>query len=540
MPSNTITENLFSTSPGEIVDLFELDLSFGGAPTDTPIFRWHAGINENLHEIVWQGNKYSALPIDATGFDWSSTGTIPTPKLTVANVTSILSSMLADYNDLLGAKVTRHRTFAKYLDEYCYTEGQSLGGFCTGESNPADPSTSEDDCLDANKGGLGIWSHYDSSTCEALSPPGIWYANTEADSESYIEPEIWYIARKSSENSLFVEFELKAGHDIAGVKIPARSVLHDYCPWEYKDGINCRFQASLLGEGAHLDLYLTQTTVDTIYCPESCGDNIADWGTSIQEKPISLEYHNEEADLTVVSEDASHVLYSVPFIFSSPTMQTEYIPNISVPSDPSDEVVFEEAAAALYVLYDKVTFEFKVNGPGTVSPGPSWALLSAGAGYVASPSVSHPFLPVVELSVLLVPTTVQDTPAKWFTPTEQWGYFDTSVISTGEAKLLVELGGGDAYVNNPEDPSVYVTYYEDSLEAPTFSINTTISNFTSTPAFNIVTVPQHSILGAWDLDNVATTVENDRCAKTLPACKLRFPEGGMDFGGFPGAGLKSN
>jgi len=36
--------------------------------------------------------------------------------LKIANITGILVSLLREHEDLLGAKVTRHRTFAKYLD----------------------------------------------------------------------------------------------------------------------------------------------------------------------------------------------------------------------------------------------------------------------------------------------------------------------------------------------------------------------------------------------------------------------------------------
>jgi len=116
----------------QIIELFELDLSTGLAETSEDIFRWHAGLNDNLQDIIWQGNIYTAFPIEATGFEFTGKGMLPRPKLTVANITTALSAILKDYDDLIGAKVTRKRTFAKYLDAYCYISGSSLGGLVYG------------------------------------------------------------------------------------------------------------------------------------------------------------------------------------------------------------------------------------------------------------------------------------------------------------------------------------------------------------------------------------------------------------------------
>ena len=93
--SDKIISDVNGLEPGDLIDLFELDMSTGTAPSTEPIFRWHSGYNENLQEIVWQGNRYSAFPIEASGFEFSGAGSIPRPKLTVANITTLsLSSNL--------------------------------------------------------------------------------------------------------------------------------------------------------------------------------------------------------------------------------------------------------------------------------------------------------------------------------------------------------------------------------------------------------------------------------------------------------------
>ena len=92
--ADKIISDVNKLEPGDLIDLFELDISTGTAPSTEPIFRWHSGMNENYQEIVWQGNRYSAFPIEASGFEFSGKGSIPRPKLTVANITTLLSGVL--------------------------------------------------------------------------------------------------------------------------------------------------------------------------------------------------------------------------------------------------------------------------------------------------------------------------------------------------------------------------------------------------------------------------------------------------------------
>jgi phage-related protein len=238
--SDKITVDIHGLEPGAIIELFELDMSTGSAPSTEPIFRWHSGHNENYQELVWQGNKYSAFPIEADGFEFSGKGAIPRPSLTVANITGTLSSVISNYDDLVGGKVTRKKTFAKYLDSYCYTDGYPVAGVCTGESG-SDASLSKTDCADATKNGsAGTWTVYNQTTCEAATGPGIWYVSALADDTAHFADEIWYIDRKSVETRTHIEFELTAAHDIYGVQLPSRTVIANSCPWAYK-GVECGY-----------------------------------------------------------------------------------------------------------------------------------------------------------------------------------------------------------------------------------------------------------------------------------------------------------
>ena len=235
-----IVTDAVSLEPGNIIELFELDVSTGAGSDSDPIYRWHSGVDaEQETSIVWQGNVYTAMPIEATGFEFNGKGAIPRPTLTVANISPVLRTAINDYDDLIGAKVTRKRTFTKYLDSYCKIDSINYGGYCTGNDTT---STSKSDCLDANKnGGQGTWTAYDQSDCDGDN--GRWYLNSTADSDADFADEIWYIDRKATETNTYFEFELTAAHDVMGIKLPSRSIISNNCPWKYK-GTECGYSGS--------------------------------------------------------------------------------------------------------------------------------------------------------------------------------------------------------------------------------------------------------------------------------------------------------
>ena len=98
----------------------------GSGATLAPEIWWGAepcptSSNPNLRCGTNQ-RKYIAAPIMATGFEVSSKGTLPRPKLSITvseqgvEFMSIFKGLMKDLGDLSNAKVTRIRTFAKYLD----------------------------------------------------------------------------------------------------------------------------------------------------------------------------------------------------------------------------------------------------------------------------------------------------------------------------------------------------------------------------------------------------------------------------------------
>lgn len=94
------------------VELYTVDASaFGGT-----IYRFTNTPSEAGGGLTFNGITYQPIPIYASGFDTTSTGTMPTPVLTISNVAKTLQAAVATLGDLVGAKVTRIRTYEKFLD----------------------------------------------------------------------------------------------------------------------------------------------------------------------------------------------------------------------------------------------------------------------------------------------------------------------------------------------------------------------------------------------------------------------------------------
>lgn len=180
----SITSEIQKLAPSAIIELFELDAtSFGG-----DVYRFHAGTNGLQKRVVWQGVTYEPFPITVTGFEYNGNGQLPRPKLTVANVTGVISAMVLLYQDMLGAKLTRKRTMAKYLDAVNFD----------GAVNPT------------------------------------------ADATAEFASDVYFIDRKSIETREIVEFELSPAFDVQGVKLPRRQIIQNVCPWKYR-GAECSY-----------------------------------------------------------------------------------------------------------------------------------------------------------------------------------------------------------------------------------------------------------------------------------------------------------
>jgi lambda family phage minor tail protein L len=182
-------------APSALIELFELQLitAIHGAST---VYRFHAGINaKGTGDLIWAGSTYLALPIEADGFSYSGNGQLPRPSIKVSNVLGTITALLLTLPmGLEGAKVTRLRTHARYLDAVNFP-----------------------------------------SNVNPLGTP---------DPTAEYPREVYFIDRRKSESRDMVEFELAAAFDLAGVRAPKRQVIASICPWVYKSA-ECSYSGAL-------------------------------------------------------------------------------------------------------------------------------------------------------------------------------------------------------------------------------------------------------------------------------------------------------
>lgn len=157
-----------------IVELYDLDLSvITGDSNDK--FYFTNQIKPDSTKIQWQGRTYEPLPIVSTGYEKNTQGQIPQPTLTVANVLGTFTEVINSLDDLVGGKITRRRTLAKYLD-----------------------------------------------------------GEPQADPSQEFPIDIFYIERKTEESVTTITWQLASILDVEGVKVPRRVITQNFCQWKYR------------------------------------------------------------------------------------------------------------------------------------------------------------------------------------------------------------------------------------------------------------------------------------------------------------------
>jgi lambda family phage minor tail protein L len=170
----TLTADVQQSWHDGLVELYDIDFSLiTGDPAD--ILYLANQVKPNGTKIQWKGQTYEPLPISGTGFEKVSAGQTPQPSLTIANALGVFSPAIDTLGDLIGAKVTRRRTFGKYLD-----------------GEPA------------------------------------------ADPSQEFPLDVFYIEQKTSENAIAITWTLSSILDLEGVRLPRRLITQNYCQWKYR------------------------------------------------------------------------------------------------------------------------------------------------------------------------------------------------------------------------------------------------------------------------------------------------------------------
>ena len=178
----TIITDLQKISPGsELVELYEIEKPNGSFAYLTP---GQDSDGSSLQIYDYDNNStlrtYTPIPVSSDGFETKITGAISRPVFNVSNVGSTFTTLIGttDIDLIVGKKFIRRLTLKKYLQ---------------GES----------------------------------ADPGSGNAPVE------FVRQVWTISRIQAEDSMTVNFELAAPFDLQGVKIPARNIVSNACPWEY-------------------------------------------------------------------------------------------------------------------------------------------------------------------------------------------------------------------------------------------------------------------------------------------------------------------
>ena len=169
----SIITDVKQLSHSQVLDLFELDQF----TTPNQVFRFcnHSGVS-------FGGVVYQPLAFQSGGWDFkASSSGLPRPRLVVSNVLGTVSSLIKDFNDLLGARVRRTRTLVKYLD------GQPTANF----------------------------------------------------NEKFSD-QIYYIDRKVKETKNEIEWQLATKIDLEGVQLPKRIIIASTCGWRYRS-VECGY-----------------------------------------------------------------------------------------------------------------------------------------------------------------------------------------------------------------------------------------------------------------------------------------------------------
>lgn len=181
MPSAVIFEVTRRFNVGELVTLYEIDLTaLGGA-----VYRFTNNVFVERLPVSFAGSEYTYMPVAMEGIDVSGDTGPPQPRLSIATAGGPVNALVRQFKDLRGAKVTRIRTFAEFLDQ----RPNGSGGV---EVNPG------------------------------------------ADAMAYLPKDVFIIDRKVSANKTMAEFQLVAPTDQEGVRIPLRVVTKRYCDLVYR------------------------------------------------------------------------------------------------------------------------------------------------------------------------------------------------------------------------------------------------------------------------------------------------------------------
>ena len=167
----SIKTEIQKLNPSARMEFYVLDATICGGGIE----RFHNYMGDG--PITWQGQVYEPFGFRAEGFSLSADSQAR-PTLACGNPNGVMSAMCMAFDDFIGAKLTRKRTMARYLDAVNFTDG-----------------------------------------------------NPTADPAQTFPDNVWYVERKTAETFDMVQWELSSAYDLAGRQIPRRQIQANKCSW---------------------------------------------------------------------------------------------------------------------------------------------------------------------------------------------------------------------------------------------------------------------------------------------------------------------
>lgn len=472
---SSVYAELSKLAPSAIVELFELRLD-SALHGSSDIFRWHNGVNADVTgNITWNGNAYTRLPVKAEGFEYTNTGTLPRPTLTVANLSGSITALLLEVNltttgnDLAGAEVRRIRTLKKYLD-----------GEATADPNAAFPE------------------------------------------------EIWYVDRKATESRDVVSFELASKFDLAGIKLPRRQIVANLCQWQYR-GSEC---------GYSRDFYYNAADVPVLAAADDvCGKRVSS---------CSARFSNVQTTGTVTAGSSTLTLNA-----ASLAIQTGLtVVGAGIPSGTTISAL--SSNRAVVTLSNNATSSTSVTVNGTIQQDdPDTMVVASATGLAVGMSISGINIKAGTIISSISGTTVTmsqpgNVPAMFTaagTFTGQLGDFygeDSQYLYTEEDELNEGQYVTGPGLSNNNYSKVTEEYYRRKYHripcttGNAFNVCYYKYRYTLSPSGQATGTKDNKVYTRYNKNSVPTYSYTFTQSNQITFLKS---DGGLPFGGFPGAGL---
>lgn len=176
MTTTPMTAATQALSGETIISLYQLDLTVLGEPSVIYFTKEMHNVTGTGY-VSFMGRQYTSFDVEVSGFEWSGMGPMPQPTVSLSNVNLFMSGLILQYSDLIGATLSRLRTFARYLDDG---------------------------------------------------------SDASAASTSYML-DVFVVTQKTMHNKKQVEFRLSSALDQTGRELPNRLVLRDICGFRYRN-----------------------------------------------------------------------------------------------------------------------------------------------------------------------------------------------------------------------------------------------------------------------------------------------------------------